>query len=91
MGQGVNHKPTEKKGFFQLANRCPLCQDAEESLDHFLIYCLAVWGLWATLISLPGMVWACPLLTKDLLLEWATFPIKKKARKIWKAAPLSLF
>ena len=89
-GKVLTMDQLKKKGF-QIASRYPLCQEAEESLDHLLIHCPTTWGLWATLISLLGMVWACPLLAKDLMFEWATFPIKKKARKIWKAAPPSLF
>ena len=33
----------------------------------------------------------CPLLAKDLLLGWSCFPIRKRARRIWKATPLCLF
>ena len=80
-----------KKRGFQLAGRCLLCQDVEGSLDHLLIHCPVVWGLYATLISLLRMVWACPFLAKDIILELATFSIRKKARKIWKATPPNLF
>ena len=79
-----------KEGF-QLANRCPLCGKAEEELNHILIHCPSIWGLWEELISIPGIDWVCPLLAKDLLLGWSCFSIRKKARMIWKAAPLCLF
>ena len=32
----------------------------------------------------------CPLLLKDLFLGWTVFPIKKRARKLWRVAPLGL-
>ena len=41
-----------KKGGFQMASRCPLCGKAEEVLDHLLIHCPSIWGLWFGLISL---------------------------------------
>ena len=80
-----------KKRGFQLASRCPLCQKDEETLEHLLIHCPAVWGLWAALISFPSMDWVCPLSAKDLMMGWTTSPIRKKARKILKAAPLVFF
>ena len=80
-----------KKRGFQLASRCPLCQKAEESINHFLIHCSTIWGPWTTLISLTGVDWACPFLVKDLMMSWTTFPIRKKARKPWKVALSSLF
>ena len=42
------------------------------------------------LISIIGIDWVCLLLAKDRLLGWSCFPIRKRARKIWKAAPLCL-
>ena len=45
---------------------------------------------WAALISLQGMEWVCPLLIKDLMVDWTTFPIRKKAKSLWQAALSSL-
>ena len=47
-----------KKRRFQLASRCPLCQKVEESINHLLIHCSSIWGLWTSLISLIGVDWA---------------------------------
>ena len=73
-----------------MASRYPLCAKAEEGLDHVLVHCPSVWGLWATLISIPSLWWVCPYLVKDLLSGWSGFPIRERARKLWLAAPLSL-
>ena len=80
-----------KKRGFQLASRCPLCQKAEEGINNLLIHYSTVWGLWTALISFTRVDWARPFLVKDLMMSWTTFPIKKKARKLWKAALSSLF
>ena len=53
---------------FQLASRCPLCGKDEEELNHILIHCPSIWGLWEGLISIPNIDWVCPLLAKDLVL-----------------------
>ena len=73
-----------------MASRCPLCGKAEENLDHLLVHCTLVWDLWADLISIPGLPWVFPYSFKDLLSSWTGFPIRKRARKLWMAGPLSL-
>ena len=85
-GKALTTEHLEKRGF-QLANRCLLCGKVEEELIHSP----SVWGLWEGLISITSIDWVCPLLAKDLLLGWSCFPIRKRAKKIWKAAPLCLF
>ena len=73
-----------------MASRCPLCGEADEELNHLLIHCPSVWRLWEGLISIPGYSWVCPYSVQDLFLGWSVFPIRKRARKLWRAAPLCL-
>ena len=79
-----------KKRDFHLASKCPLCGKAEENLNNLLVHCPLVWDLWASLISIPGLPWVCPYFVKDLLSSWGGFPIRKRARKLWMVAALSL-
>ena len=72
-----------------LSSTCPLCRNAKEDLDHLLIHCPAVWGMWAALISIPGFQWVCPYLVKEVLSGWSCFPIRKRTRKLWLTTPLS--
>ena len=53
-----------------MVSKCPMYGNAKEDLDHLLLHCLEVWGLWATLLSLPDLQWVCPYLVKDLLQGW---------------------
>ena len=39
---------------------------------------------------MTGMEWVFPLRIKDLMMGWSTFPIRKEAKKLWKAALSSL-
>ena len=79
-----------KKRGFQLASRCPLCKEDEENIDHLLLHCSLVWGFCVAFISLQGMEWVCPLLIKDLMVDWTIFPIRKKAKSLWQTALSSL-
>ena len=76
-----------KKRGFQMPSKCPLCKNAEEDLDHRLIHCPAVWGMWAALLSMIGFQWVCPYLVKEVLSGWSCFPIRKQAKNLWMAVP----
>ena len=73
-----------------MPSKCPLCKNAEEDLDHLLIHCPAVWGMWAALLSMTGFQWVCPYLVKEVLSGWFCFPIRQQAKKLWMAVPFSL-
>ena len=90
-GKVLTLNQLKKKRGFQLTSRCPLCHKDEESLEHLLIHCPTVWGIWVAIISLLGMDWVSPLPAKDLMMEWKAFPVRKKARKLWKTILSSLF
>ena len=79
-----------KRRGHHLASRCPFCRKNEEELEDLLVHCLKIWGLWAALTSVTRAAWGCPQTVRDLLFCCSTFLVRKHARKIWKAAPLSL-
>ena len=66
-----------------MANKCPLCGEAEEDLNHLFIHCPSIWGLWKELISFPGLDLVYPLSPKDLLLEWTKFLTRKRVKKLF--------
>ena len=80
-----------KKRGFQLTSRCLICKEDEENLDHLLLHFPSVWGYWVALFPLTGMDWIYPFRVNDLMVGWTTFPIRKKAKNMWKAALSSLF
>ena len=79
-----------KKRDFHLASKCPFCGREEEEPEH-MIHCPSIWGQWTDLLSAFGASWTCPLLVKDLLQRWLHFLVRKKAKSIWRVAPLILF
>ena len=80
-----------KKRGFHLASIYPFCGKKEEELEHILIHCPSIWGHWTDLLATSSVSWVCPLLVKDFILSWLNFPVRKKAKALWRAAPLILF
>ena len=80
-----------KKRGWAVANRCFLCCEEEESIDHILIHCSKARALWELLFALFGVCWVLPFSARETLIEWRGFMLGKKHRKVWKAAPLCLF
>ena len=80
-----------KKRGFHLASMCRFCRKEEEELEHILIHCHAIWRQWTDLLLAFGVDWTCHFLAKDLIQSWIHFPVRKKAKAIWRAAPLLLF
>ena len=74
-----------------LANRCFLCCEEEESIDHILIQCSKARVLWELLFTLFGVSWVLPYSVRDTLSGWSGFNMGKKRRKVWKAAPSCIF
>ena len=71
-----------------MASICPFCRKNEDSLDHILIHYSTIWELWATILSVTGISWACPYMVKDLFYAWSQLPVKKTNRKLWWVVPL---
>ena len=50
-----------------LANRCCLCCNNVESVDHLLLFCPIAHSLWMYMIRLFGIEWVMPGSVVDLL------------------------
>ena len=57
-----------KKSGRSLANRCFLCDEGEEIVDHLLIHCSKAIILWDLLLAIYGVSWVFPLSVKETLL-----------------------
>ena len=65
--------PTEdmvKRRNFNLASRCPICRQEEETVDHLLIHCKCVSGLWHLSFSLLEVNWVQPHTIREVLTAW---------------------
>ena len=73
------------------ANRCFLCEEDEETINHLLIYRRSAKMLRDLLLSIGGISWVFPRSVLHTLLAWQGITVGKKRKKIWTAAPLCLF
>ena len=74
-----------------LVNRCFMCEEDEENIDHLLIHCKRAQMLWNLLLSIFGISWVFSQSVLHTLLAWQGAAVGKKRRRIWLAAPLCLF
>ena len=89
-GKVLTQDQLKRRGWI-LANRCFLCCDEEEMINHILVHCPKVRVLWDLVYSLFGVNWVLPLTVRDTLIGWSASFVDKKRGKAWRAAPLCLF
>ncbi|RVW12625.1 putative ribonuclease H protein [Vitis vinifera] len=89
-GKALTLDLVQRRGW-SLANRCYMCMEKEETIDHLLLHCSKTRALWELLFSLFGVSWVMPCSVRETLLGWQTSSVGKKHRKVWRAAPLHIF
>ena len=80
-----------KKRGITLVNRCFLCEENEETIDHLLIHCSRAKMLWDLLLAITEVNWVFPRTVRQLLIAWQSVSVGKKRKRVWLAAPLCLF
>ena len=73
------------------ANRCFMCEEEEETVDHLLIHCKSAKMLWDLFLTMVGISWVFPHSVLHTLLAWQGGAVGKKRRKLWTAAPSCIF
>ena len=80
-----------KRRGIPIVNRCFLCEEHEETIDHLLIHCSRAKSLWDLLLAITEVNWVFPRTVRQLLLAWQSARVGKKRKRVWMAAPLCLF
>ena len=80
----------QKRGW-ALANKCFMCLEKEETIDHLLLHCTKTRVLWDLLFNLFGLSGVLPSSVRETLLSWHGSFVGKKRKKVWRAAPLYIF
>ena len=80
-----------KRRGMTVANRCFMCEEEEENIDHLLIHCKFAKMLWDLILSIVGISWVFPQSVLHTLLAWQGAAVGKKRKKLWFTAPQCLF
>ena len=80
-----------KRRGIPLANRCFLCEDDEETIDHLLSHCSRAKMLWDLLLFIVDSNWVFPLTVSQSLLAWQGANVGGKHKRVWITTPLCLF
>ena len=80
-----------KRRGMTFANRCFICEEDKETINHLLIHFKSVKMLWNPFLSIIGISWVFPHSVLHTLLTWQGAVMCKKYKKNWIVAPLCLF
>ncbi|KAJ9684352.1 hypothetical protein PVL29_016699 [Vitis rotundifolia] len=89
-GKALTLDMVQKRGW-ALANRCFMCLEEEETIDHLLFHCSRTRILWDLLFTLFGVTWVLPSSVRETLLSWHGSFVGKKRKKAWRVAPFHIF
>ena len=89
-GKALTLDLVQKRGW-ALANRCFMCLEKEETINHLLLHCSRTRALWDLLFALFAVSWVLPFSVRETLLSWNGFFMGKNRKKVWRAAPLHIF
>ena len=76
-----------KRRGMTFANRCFLCEEDEETINHLLIHCRSAKMLWDLLLSIGGISWVFPSSILHTLLAWQGIAVGKKRKKFGHQLP----
>ena len=74
-----------------MVNRCSICKDSDESVDHILIHCGKTKEFGTLLLKSFRLVWVFPTSVRNLLLEWKIKGQEKKMRAVWRLSSICPF
>ena len=64
-------------------NRCCICKNDWELVDHLLIHCPFASDLWSLVLSLHGICWVMPKQVVELLACWLRGVGRHRMAYIW--------
>ncbi|RVX15155.1 Exocyst complex component SEC3A [Vitis vinifera] len=80
-GKALTLDLVQKRGW-SLANRCFMCLEKEETINHLLLHCSKIRALWELLFTLFGVSWVLPSLVRETLLSWHGSFVGNKRKKM---------
>lgn len=66
-------------------NKCALCNNSAEEIDHLFLHCPFSSQLWSKWMNIWNLVWVLPVRIRDAFDQWQS-PLKNKFfKKVWAA------
>lgn len=62
---------------FQLVNRCYMCQQQSESVNHLFLHWSVAADLWRMFLSVFGISWATPQTIKEAVESWSLWKVDR--------------
>ena len=81
----------KRRGRALANNRCFLCGEGEDTVDHLLVHCSKAGVLRDLVLAIFGVSWVFLLSTRETLLSWHGSFVGKRRKKAWMSAPLCTF
>ncbi|XP_019251169.1 PREDICTED: uncharacterized protein LOC109230093 [Nicotiana attenuata] len=79
------------KRSFQLVNRCYLCQQSSESINHLFLHCPVATDMWYMFLSILGISWTQPQGIREAVEGWSSWKVERAIKKVWKMIPACIF
>ena len=67
LGKVLTQEQLKRRGR-ALANRCFICCQEEETVDHLLVHCTKASILWQLMLAIVGVSWAFPMSVRESFL-----------------------
>ncbi|XP_059289469.1 uncharacterized protein LOC132042988 [Lycium ferocissimum] len=74
-----------------LINRCHLCYQTNETVNHLFLHCPVTAAVWHFFFSLFGLSWVMPSSIKDAFESWILWRVDKSIKRIWRMIPAAIF
>jgi len=75
----------------QLVNRCFMCLNSLESVNHLFLHCPVATALWKMFISIAGISWILPQSVKEVVGSWSLREVDSPIKKTWQMIPSCIF
>jgi len=75
----------------QLVNRCFMCLNSLESVNHLFLHCPVATALWNMFISIAGINWILLQSIKEVIGSWSLREVDSPIKKTWQMIPSCIF
>lgn len=79
-----------KRRKFHQPNRCYMCLNSSESVNHLFLHCPVASEIWSMYLSLFGLQWVIPSSIREIIVRWNFWLFDKSFKRIWSKVPTTI-